>query len=54
MASVSVCVVMDERTNHSHAQVDNLVEETLAKFKRIDFLVNNGTDGRWWSLWQQW
>lgn len=25
------------------AQVNNLVDETLAKFKRIDFLVNNGT-----------
>lgn len=23
-------------------QVSNLVDETLAKFKRVDFLVNNG------------
>jgi peroxisomal trans-2-enoyl-CoA reductase len=23
-------------------QVNNLVDETLAKFKRLDFLVNNG------------
>lgn len=27
-------------------QVNNLVDETLAKFKRIDFLINNGKLGR--------
>lgn len=29
-------------------QVDNLVDETLAKFKRIDFLINNGARADCW------